>query len=302
MRLVVTGAGGQLGTDLLRLAPGRPEVAHQVGYRHGELDVTDSASVQAMVARESRLAAAAGGLVVVNTAAWTDVDGAESDEAGAHAVNAAAPALLASACAARDAVLVHLSTDYVFAGDRPPDGPPYTPADEPAPRCAFGRTKLAGEQAVRTLHPDGGYVVRTAWLYGPGANFVSTMARLAGQSETVDVVDDQTGSPTYTADLAVALLALASLLPPPGVYHATNSGATTWYGLARETFALLGHDPGRVRPTTTAAFRRPAPRPAYSVLDGTSWAAAGLPPLRPWSEALHAAAATAGGVPGLARG
>jgi dTDP-4-dehydrorhamnose reductase len=132
--------------------------------------------------------------------------------------------------------------------------------------------------------------VRTAWVYGQtGGNFVKTMARLAGVKDTLDVVEDQRGSPTWSRDLAAGLLALAAARPVPGIYHATNAGETTWYGLARAVFEEIGADPERVRPTTTANFPRPAPRPAYSVLSGAAWSAAGLPPLRPWREALHAA-------------
>jgi len=138
-------------------------------------------------------------------------------------------------------------------------------------------------------------VVRTAWVYGAsGGNFVRTMTRLEATRDTVDVVDDQRGSPTWSRDLAAGLLALVEAGPPPGIYHCTNAGETTWYGLARAVFEELGADPARVRPTTTAAFTRPAPRPAYSVLSPAAWLAAGLPPTRPWRDALHAAFAEVG--------
>ena len=194
---------------------------------------------------------------------------------------------------------MHVSTDYVFPGD---GHAPYEPDDATGPRSAYGRTKLAGEQAVRALLPAGGYVVRTAWLYGAaGNNFVKTMARLEGERETVDVVDDQHGSPTWSADLAAGLADLVATRPKPGVYHAANAGSTTWYGLARAVFEELGADPHRVRPTTTDAFPRPAPRPAYSVLSTRSWQAAGLRPLRPWREALRLALAQMRGhVPAMA--
>jgi dTDP-4-dehydrorhamnose reductase len=152
----------------------------------------------------------------------------------------------------------------------------------------YGRTKAAGEAAVAAAGGDA-VVVRTAWVHGRrGQNFVRTMVRLEGERETVDVVDDQVGSPTWSADLAAALVAVGAreaALPP--VLHCTNSGRVSWYGLARAVFEEIGADPGRVRPTTTAAFPRPAPRPAWSVLDGTAWDAAGLPPMRPWREALR---------------
>jgi dTDP-4-dehydrorhamnose reductase len=208
-------------------------------------------------------AAAAEADVIVNAAAWTDVDGAESAEQAAFAVNATGAANLATAASEAGARLVHVSTDYVF------DGRGTTPYPEDAPLRplgAYGRTKAAGEWAVRAMHP-GPLVVRTAWLYGPGApSFVATMARLAREREYVDVVDDQRGQPTTTADVAAYLRTLVELDAPAGVYHATSSGETTWFGLARAVFEELGINPERVRPTTTDAFPRPAPRPAYSVL------------------------------------
>jgi dTDP-4-dehydrorhamnose reductase len=184
-----------------------------------------------------------------------------------------------------------VSTDYVFAGDATE---PY-PEDAPVnPVNAYGRSKLAGERAVLETLPETGYVVRTAWLYGQqGKNFVTTMLRLAKERDTVDVVDDQLGQPTWSMDLARRLVELAGLggqsRAPAGVYHGTASGQTTWYGLAREVFAGAGLDPDRVRPTTSDRFVRPAPRPAYSVLGHARWAAAGLPPLRSWKEALREA-------------
>ncbi len=285
MRFLVTGAGGQLGADLLRAAgphrpgagAGRPEV---VGLTRADLDIGDPAAVDKALA-EVRPD------VVINAAAYTAVDAAETDEAAAAAVNAEAPANLARVCALHDAGLVHVSTDYVFAGDA---DRPYEVDAPTGPTSAYGRTKLTGEQAVRALLPERSWVVRTAWVYGEsGGSFVRTMVRLAGVTDTLDVVDDQRGSPTWSRDLAAGLLALAEARPAPGIYHCTNAGETTWYGLARAVFEEIGADPDRVRPTTTDKFPRPAPRPAYSVLSGAGWAAAGLPAPRPWRDALHAA-------------
>jgi dTDP-4-dehydrorhamnose reductase len=297
VRLLVTGAGGQLATDLMTLAPGRPAYTAAVAYGIDQLDITDGAAVRTVLAREAEQ----GDLVVVNAAAWTDVDGAEVKEEAAYAVNATASAHLATACAEVGAPLVHVSTDYVFAGDRPPTGPAYTPDDEPAPRTAYGRTKLAGERAVRELLPDSSWVVRTAWVYGPGKNFVATMARLAAERETLTVVDDQRGSPTWSRDLAAGLLELLEKRPAPGVLHATGGGETTWCGLAQATFRELGLDPGRVQPTTSAAYASATPRPAYSVLSGAAWEAAGLTPLPGWGTALGTARRTPGAVPGFSR-
>ena len=189
------------------------------------------------------------------------------------------------------AVLLHVSTDYVFAGDATA---PYAEDAPAAPRSAYGRTKAVGELAVREALPETGYVVRTAWLYGAGGrNFVRTMIRLEGVKESLGVVNDQRGQPTWTVDLADRLVRLGRAAldgtAPAGVYHGTSAGETTWFGLTREIFSLLGADPERVRPTTSAAFARPAPRPAYSVLGHERWRAAGIEPIRDWREALREA-------------
>ncbi|MGI8536444.1 MAG: dTDP-4-dehydrorhamnose reductase [Mycobacteriales bacterium] len=288
LALLVPGAGGQLATDLLDLVRFERN-AFARALTRADLDVTDPFAVKDLVGTWARLLRAddpAHELVVVNAAGYTAVDAAETDEQAAYCVNATGPALLAQACAVAGARLIHLSTDYVFAGDRLA-GPPYDVDDETGPRSAYGRTKLAGEQAVRELHPDGGYVVRTAWLYGEtGSNFVRTMTRLEQERQTLSVVDDQRGSPTWSRDLAAGLLALARSPAPAGTYHCTNAGDTTWHGLAQAVFSELGADPARVLPTTTDAFPRPAPRPAYGVLSPRSWHAAGLPPLPHWRDAL----------------
>jgi len=249
------------------------------------LDITNPTQVTAAVE-----AAVGSGDVVVNCAAWTAVDDAETQEAAAFAANAVGPQLLARACAAIGARLVQPSTDYVFDGTATS---PY-PVDAPAaPRSAYGRTKAAGEWAVRTELPHGHWVLRTAWLYGEhGPSFVRTMARLEADREFVDVVDDQHGQPTWTRDLAMRIVALVDADAPPGIYHACAAGQTSWHGLATEVFDLLGADPARVRRTTSAAFVRPAPRPAYSVLDLSGWDKAGLTPMRDWREALAEAVST----------
>ena len=249
----VTGAGGMLGSDVVSVLR---DAGHSVvGLTRAELDVRDPRACRELLA---------GADVVVNTAAWTDVDGAEDAEAAAFAVNAVGAANVAAAAAGSGAALVHVSTDYVFAGDA---SAPY-PTDQPIEPCnAYGRTKAAGEWAVLAACPDA-YVVRTAWLYGEGGpNFVRTMLRQADLRDTVDVVDDQRGQPTWTRDLAAFLTDLVLAQAPAGIHHGTASGETTWFGLAREVFALAGLDPGRVRPTNSAAYPRRATRPAYSVLD-----------------------------------
>jgi dTDP-4-dehydrorhamnose reductase len=282
--LLVTGAGGQLGTELVAAAAGAAGVTAVCGLGSAELDITDGQLVCDTV---SRFAARHPGAVVVNAAAYTAVDAAETDQDTAYQVNAVGPGLLAAACAERGVPLVHVSTDYVFDGDTTR---PYEPSDPPAPRTAYGRTKLAGERAVLSASCRG-YVVRTAWVYGAhGSNFVRTMAGLERSRPTVSVVADQHGSPTWSADLARGLLelALSTGRVPPGVLHCTNSGVTSWHGFAQAIFTELGADPARVLPCTSADFPRPAARPRYSVLSPASWTAAGLTPLRPWREALAA--------------
>jgi dTDP-4-dehydrorhamnose reductase len=294
-RIVVVGAGGQLGSELTTLLAASPPSGGWQGLTRAECDLTNLPQVQAVVADQAHAAELAGvSLSIINTAAYTNVDGAESDEPGAFAVNAAGPAHLALACAEVAAQLVHISTDYVFSGNRT-DGKPYAAGDPTDPRSAYGRTKLAGELAVRELLPRSSWVVRTAWVYGAtGGNFVKTMARLCAERESVDVVTDQIGSPTWAADLAAGLLQLVAVNPPSGTYHAAGGERASWHELAQAVFEELGQDPARVHETTSAAFVRPAPRPAWSVLSSAEWSAAGLTPLRDWRAALAAAYAKDG--------
>lgn len=276
---LVTGSNGQLGHDLMAVLPAAGHTC--VGLDLPDLDITDAASVAAAMAQVRPD-------VVVNAAAYTAVDAAEDDEATALRVNGDGPAVLAAAVAdVPGCRLVQVSTDYVFDGTATS---PYAEEAPVAPASAYGRTKAAGEAAVRTALPDRSYVVRTAWLYGiNGANFVKTMLRLAGSHETLNVVDDQCGQPTWSRDLAEQIVALVDADAPAGVYHGTASGETTWYGFTRAIFAGAGLDPERVLPTTTDKFPRPAPRPAYSVLGHDKWADVGVAPMRPWDEALAAA-------------
>ena len=254
------------------------------GVTSGELDITDGAAVAQVVEP---------GWAVVNCAAYTAVDAAESDEDAAAAVNELGAANVARACARAGARLVHVSTDYVFAGDATA---PYEVDAPTAPATVYGRTKRAGEIAVHRALPSA-HVVRTAWVYsGAGSDFVATMRRLERERDTVDVVDDQIGSPTYAGDLAGGLLDLAAdaTVTVPTL-HLTNSGQASWFELARAVFEGVGADPERVRPCSSAQFVRPAPRPAYSVLSSRSWETAGLSPLRPWREGLAEALRTVTG-------
>ncbi len=283
----MTGAHGQLGRALTVLAP------DSIGYSRGELDITDAEAVRKIVNP---------GDVLINCAAYTAVDRAESEVEAASAVNATGPRVLAQVCAENGARLVHVSTDYVFPGTA---AQPYEPDDPTGPSTVYGRSKLAGEQAVREFAPDA-HIVRTAWVYtGHGTDFVATMRRLERERDTITVVDDQLGSPTYAPDLAAGLLELATGLLEANpafaagrILHATNAGQATWFDLARAVFAGLGADPDRVQPCGTEDFPRPAPRPAYSVLAGKSWAAAGLTPLRHWKLALNDALAAISDYPG----
>jgi dTDP-4-dehydrorhamnose reductase len=271
-RYLIAGAGGMLGHDLRDALDGRDVVA----LTRADLDVTDAEAVRN---------ATAGVDVVINAAAYTNVDAAESDETAAFGVNATGAGLLADAAAAAGARFVHVSTDYVFAGDATA---PYAEDAPRAPLGAYGRTKAAGEQLV-LRHPTS-TVVRAAWVYGEhGGNFARTMLRLAAERDTVSVVTDQVGQPTWSRDLAEAIVRLVDAEAPAGIYHGTNAGQASWFDFARAIFAEAGLDPDRVRPTDSAAFVRPAPRPAYSVLGHDRWTAVGLPAPRPWREALHAA-------------
>jgi len=277
MRYLITGASGMLGRDLQAALAGREVTA----LGRADLDVTDAAAVAAAVRGHD---------VVLNCAAYTKVDDAETHEAEAYAANATGPANLAAACADLGARLVTISTDYVF------DGRATTPYAEDLPRDpinAYGRTKAAGEELALEAHPEGTYVVRTAWLYGEhGPNFARTMLQLAASRDTWSVVDDQLGQPTWTADLAAQLVAMLDADAPAGIYHGTNSGEATWFEFARAVLEDSGLDPERITPTDSSAFVRPAPRPSYSVLGHDAWAAAGLAPMRPWREALADAIAT----------
>lgn len=286
LSLLVPGGHGQLGRELAA----RAEVVRAPGS--AELDVTNAGAVVEAVKTLASAAEEEGrSPVVVNAAAYNAVDAAETDGTRAFAVNGDGPRLLAAACAAANVPLIHVSSDYVFPGD---GEHPYETTDPVRPKSVYGTTKAAGESAVLGSGARA-WVVRTAWVYGAhGGNFVKTMARLAGERDTLSVVDDQHGCPTWTGDLAEGLLALASRAvtadaPKERLLHCTGGGETTWFGFARAVFEELGLDPARVRPCTTEDFPRPAPRPAYSVLSDRSWRDAGLPPMRPWREALSTA-------------
>jgi dTDP-4-dehydrorhamnose reductase len=276
-RWAVIGAGGQLGSEVasLLVASGE-EVAAPA---RAALDITSESQVRSFFeAGQPR--------VVVNCAAYNRVDDAEVHVERAFAVNAEGPRLLARAASQFGATLIHVSSDYVFAGDATE---PYDEDSPRAPQTVYGRSKAMGEDAVLD-NCDTAHVVRTAWLYGhTGDNFVRTIARLGGGPQPVAVVDDQVGNPTWARPLAGAIIALAESTQPSGCWHCVCSGAVSWFGFARAIFEEAGLPLERLQPTTTAMLPRAARRPAFSVLSTSKWERSGLPPMPHWRAALHQA-------------
>jgi dTDP-4-dehydrorhamnose reductase len=277
---VVTGAGGQVGRFLA--AEADRQRRDVLALTSAQWDITDDGAAERIVEP---------GDVVVNCAAYTAVDAAETDPERAHAVNAVGAGHVARACAKVGARMIHVSTDYVFSGAFDGSPRPYEIDDATGPLSIYGKTKLAGEHAVHAALPDA-HVVRTSWVYtGVGSDFVGTMRRLAAGEEPVSVVVDQTGSPTYVADLVAALLQVAERPTAPPLLHVANDGAASRFEQARATFEEIGANPERVRPISSEDKPRPAARPPYSALSGRAMTAAGLAPLRPWRDALAAALA-----------
>jgi dTDP-4-dehydrorhamnose reductase len=288
MRIIVTGAAGQLGVDLVKVLR---TAGHEVfAYDRAEMDITDLCAVRArllLIAPDA----------VVHSAAYTAVDRAETDVEQAFLVNAYGTRNIAVAAAEVNAKLVYLSTDYVFDGTAATARTEFDPVH---PLSVYGRSKLAGEQFVQQFHTRY-FIVRTAWVYGKhGSNFVYTMLRLGAERGGVQVVADQVGAPTYTVDLAETI---ARLLPTSqyGIYHVTGGGSCSWYEFAQAIFAAAAShaalDPARapspyasvtVTPCTTAEFPQAATRPAYSVLDAQALRLGGFPTMRHWRDALHA--------------
>jgi dTDP-4-dehydrorhamnose reductase len=271
MRLLVTGAAGMLGHEVVAAAE---KLGHEVAaWDLPECDLTDEAQTIGAIRRLEPRA-------VINCAAYTNVDGAEADEPTAERVNAGAAGNVARACAATSARLVHVSTDYVFDGSK---REPWVESDAVNPLGAYGRTKLHGEQRIADEHADHA-IVRTAWLFGPhGPNFVSTMLRLAAERDEVSVVTDQVGSPTFAGHLAPALVDMAER-SDTGLFHGAGAGSCSWYELTLEAYDAAGVA-CRVLPTTAERFARPAPRPAYSVLGSEREHPITLPP---WQDGVRA--------------
>lgn len=273
MRVLVVGAGGQLGRELLALPAGEHEI---VGLTHAQCDIAEPGAAAEALQRVHADA-------VINCAAWSKVDAAESQPDAAFRANESGPRLLAQACAAGGVLLCHLSTDYVFDGSASAPMPEDAPA---RPLNVYGASKLAGERAVREI-ASRHVIVRTSWLFGQdGPNFVLTMLRLAADGGAVRVVADQRGAPTWTGHLAPALLRLVER-GRIGTYHLTNAGETTWHGFAATIMSQAGLA-AEVVPITTEEFGAPAPRPRYSVLDNRAWRALAEAPLPPWEVGLRA--------------
>ena len=272
MRILIPGANGMLGHALTAVLSKQHKL---IGLDLPDLDITDLSAVRSAISTHHPD-------LLINAAAYTDVDGCESNSDLAFSVNAMGPHNLALVCKELDIPLVHISTDYIFDGKSPV---PYKESDKPNPQSIYGESKLQGEQYVREL-TDKHCIIRTSWLYGEhGKNFVATMLRLAAERDEFGVVNDQVGSPTYTVDLAKAISELITETAY-GAYHITNSGSCTWYEFTREIFRQAGIEGVKVKPITTEVLKRPAPRPKYSVLDNSKWIASGIPPLRPYQAAL----------------
>ena len=270
MRLLVTGARGMLGNDLVPVLASRHEV---VGVDIQEFDITNPRAIREIEQRKPER--------VMHLAAYTDVDGCESQSEKAYAVNALGTRHVALACLKLNAPMLYLSTDYVFDGTK---ATPYYEWDAPNPRSVYGKSKWAGEQEVRQ-HLSRFFLVRTSWLVGKkGRNFVDTILRLAGERDVLEVVNDQRGSPTFTPDLSKAISWLIES-DVFGIYHITNSGDCTWYDFAGEIIRQTGLKK-QVRPTDSQTYRRPAERPAYSVLANFAYQGIGGPSLPSWQEAL----------------
>lgn len=276
MNWLVTGGSGQLGTAVSEELDSRGITFTAVGSI--DLDITNSKNINDFIAKNIPS-------VIVNCAAWTDVDGAESNEEYAANVNSRGAENLAKAAQSTGARLIHISTDYVFSGE---NQKPFEIFDQIDPQSAYGRTKADGEKKVLATYPQDSYILRTAWLYSAkGKNFAKTMARLAlnGDGE-VHVVNDQMGQPTSAVDLAKQIVDLGLSAAPAGIYHGTNAGQATWFEFAQEIFSLAGADNKRVVPVSSNEYPRPAKRPSYSVLSHKEWSKTSIPPMHDWKTAL----------------
>jgi dTDP-4-dehydrorhamnose reductase len=276
MTWLITGGSGQLGIALSQELGERGLVFRTPNSQ--ELDITLSPLVPDFIALISPK-------IILNCAAWTDVDRAENTEALAFRVNSDGAESIARGAKLCEAKLIHISTDYVFSGD---SNSPWQVNDALNPKSAYGRTKADGEMRVLETYPENSSIVRTAWLYSPwGKNFAKTMTRLAMNVDgVVRVVNDQMGQPTSATDLAKQLIEFGLSDSPRSIYHGTNSGQGTWFEFAQEIFKLAGADKNRVVGVSSSEYPRPAKRPSYSVLSHDAWANTSLQPMRDWRIAL----------------
>lgn len=271
MKILITGSNGMLGHDLIEALKDNHELVLTTSRT---LDITDKEQVFDFISQNKPD-------IVINSAAYTDVDGCEENQDLAYSVNGEGVKNLALACREADSALLHISTDYIFNGE---NTRPWVEDDEIGPISVYGKSKLKGEQAILEIL-DKFFIVRTAWLYGVnGRNFPKTMLELAENHSQITVVYDEVGTPTYTPDLAKAISQLIET-EHYGIYHITNSGSCSWCEFARYIFEVAGKDV-EVIPVTAAEFARPAPRPHYSVLENRNWIEKGFEPLRSYKEAI----------------
>jgi len=271
----ITGGSGQLARSLVNLLNQR-EIPH-IAWSRADLDISDLTAINKI--RESKIS------VLINCAAWTDVDGAEDETKKALLVNKVGAENVALAARELEIPLIHISTDYVFSGN---GQRPWKVIDNTVPTTQYGMTKLMGEEAIRDIWPDKGIILRTGWLYGPyGKNFAKTILRkIISTKDSIRVVNDQLGQPTSTVDLAKQILRCIDLECPPGSYHATNSGEASWWEFASELANLCGVDGNRIQAVTSKEFASKAKRPTYSVLDHSDWDRLGIEPMQDWRGAL----------------
>jgi dTDP-4-dehydrorhamnose reductase len=276
MSWLLTGGSGQLATTLAQLL--NREGISFVAPSKSELDITQTSSIDKMIDLKPSL--------MVNCAAYTAVDKAESESEAAYSVNATGARNVTSAAKELKAQLIHISTDYVFSGE---SFTPWKVDSLTSPTTQYGKSKLAGEEAVQEIYPEGSWILRTAWLYSPfGKNFVKTMIDKAiSETNELRVVDDQLGQPTSTFDVAERIINLEKGSIPPGIYHATNSGQASWLEFTKEIFQLSGVSTDRITPVSSAEYVTPAKRPKFSVLDHSRWIEVGMNGLRSWESALR---------------
>jgi dTDP-4-dehydrorhamnose reductase len=277
MKWAITGGSGQLARSLVRVLDSRGD--SYVAWRKSDLDVVDKSSIKTIKAAAPK--------ILINCAAWTNVDGAEDDFKGALEVNRDGAQNCAISAKDLGIPLIHISTDYVFSGDT---NYPWKVNDLTDPTTKYGTSKLLGETAILETYPSGALILRTAWLYGPfGKNFAKTIIKKAlTTKDEIKVVNDQVGQPTSTIDLAHQIINLAETGLSSGIYHGSNSGQATWWEFACALMELSGENSNRISPVLSKEFQTKTKRPEYSVLDHSEWQDSGVSPMRPWRTALEA--------------